>query len=614
MGGYMGKLLRVNLSDRTAREEALDANLARDYVGGAGLGLRLAYDEVPPEAEPLGPQAKLFIMNGPVTATGLSTAGRYEVVCKAPLTGILCDSSSGGFWGAELKQAGFDGVILEGRSERPVYLYINNGQVQFRDAAHLWGTDALGVQDTVRGEVGEAKARVLAIGPAGERGVLYSCMINDAGRAPGRGGNGAVMGAMGLKAIAVRGTQEVPLADADAYRATVREINKRMMSEDMRAYGTAQVMDNDWPLSDIPTKNWSLGSQEELCRNLGGKKMAATILVPDVACYRCTIGCSRWVKIPSGAFAMDGPGPEYETLGALGSMCMVDDLEAVSYANHLCNIYGMDTISCGCTIAFAMEAFDKGLLTRADTGGIELTWGNKQALVQVVEMIGRQEGIGKLLGQGSRRAAQQLGGDALDYAVQVKGMENPMHDPRAFYAWAATYATGPRGACHLHGMSAVYENKEAPEPEWGLDGFYERHSDDNKAHIARLAQDWAHIVNSMVVCYFAGFNLHPSDLAALLNQATGTSLTPDDLITIGDRINALHRAYNYRCGIRRADDWLPKRSLMPLAEGGAAGKVPDLGRQLEEYYKERRWEPDGKPSLAALLDLGLADVAKDLYP
>ncbi len=613
MKGYMGKLLRVNLSTRQVTEEPLDPQLARDYIGGTGLGVRLAYDEVPPGADPLGPQAKLFIMLGPVTATSLSTAGRYQVIYKSPLTGILCDASSGGHWGAELKQSGYDGLIIEGQASSPVYIYIRDGQAELRDASHLWGMDTYRIQPVLQQEVGDPKARVLSIGVAGERGVLFSCMINDTGRAPGRGGNGAVMGAMKLKAIVARGTRQVEVANPAGYREVVRELNRRMQDADLRAYGTAQVLDKDWPVGDVPTKNWSLGSDEQLSTKLGGKRMRDTILVPHVACHNCTIGCSRWVKIEQGPYQMDAAGPEYETLGAMGTMCLVDDLEAVSYAAHLCNIHGMDTISCGSTIAFAMECYEKGLLTKADTGGIELTWGNKEALVKVTEQIATGQGIGRLLGLGTRRVAEQLGGGSMDFAVQVKGMEVPMHDPRAFFAWATTYATSPRGACHLHGVSAVYENKQAPEPEWGLSGFYPRHSNEHKGQIARLAQDWAEIVNSLVICYFAGFNLHPSDLARLLNEATGSTLGPQDLVTIGDRIVAVHRAYNYRCGMRRADDRLPPRSLMPLAEGGAAGKVPDLEAQLAEYYQVRRLEPDGKPSRESLLELGLAGVAQDLY-
>ena len=313
MKGYMGKLLRVDLTTRRITEETLDPQLARDYIGGAGLGIRLAYDEIPPSIDPLGPEAKLLIMTGPVTGTALGSAGRFEVVFKSPLTGILCDASSGGFWGSDLKLAGYDGLILQGAAEAPVYLHIMDGHAELRDASHLWGMDAYAVQDVLLAEVGDAKARVLSIGPAGEREVLYACMVNDAGRMPGRGGSGAVMGHMKLKAIVVRGTGRVDLAEPAAFREYAVGVNKTNATspqvEGLRVLGTPRVMDNNWPLSDIPTKNFSLGSQEAMCVNLGGKKMQATILVPHVACHRCSMGCSRWVRVPEGPYTMDAPGP-----------------------------------------------------------------------------------------------------------------------------------------------------------------------------------------------------------------------------------------------------------------------------------------------------------------
>ncbi len=616
--GYTGKLLRINLTHETISKEELNPQLLKDYIGGTGLGVRLMYDEVPPDIDPLSAESKLFFLTGPVTATSLGTAGRFEVVFKSPLTRIMCDSSSGGFWGKEIKKAGYDVLVIEGRSEKPVFIWINDDSVEIHTASHLWGKDTDESINAVRVDCSDGKASVLCIGQAGENLVPIACMINDEGRTVGRGGPGAVMGSKNLKAIVVRGTKPVKLADADGFKSLAVSLNKMNATSpgiaNLRTYGTAEVMDSSWPVSDIPVKNWSVGSNEKICTCLGGKKMKETMLVKHVGCYRCTIGCSRWVKIKSGKYQMDGPGPEYETLGSLGSMCLVDDLEAVAYANQLCNLYGLDTISCGSTISFSMECYEKGLITLKDTNGLELTWGNKAALIEMIKLIAKGEGIGSLLGQGTRAMAEQLGGDALDFAVQVKGLELPMHDPRAFFSWASNYATSPRGGCHLHGMSGVYENSQDPIPEWGLTGFYPRHSNEGKANITRMAQNWSHIVDSLVICYFATFILQPSDMAALLNLATGEAYTPKELFIIAERINALYRAYNFFCGIRPSDDSLPLRSITPLSEGGATGKVPDLEYQLKEYYELRNWDTEGRPRFEKLEELGLSDVARDLYP
>jgi aldehyde:ferredoxin oxidoreductase len=617
MKGYMGKILRVDLSTARTTEERLHPDWADRFLGGTGLGVRYAYAEIPPEADPLGPQSKLILMTGPVTGTVLGTAGRFQVVHKSPLTGILCDSSSSGFWGGELKRSGYDGLIIEGESPTPVYLYIHNGQAELREASHLWGMDTYQVQEVLQEEVGDKKARVLCIGPAGEQGVLYSSVINDEGRTAGRGGNGAVFGRKRLKAIVVRGDLELDLADEKSFREFALSINKinakKTNLEMLRTVGTAGVMDR-WPLGGIPTKNWAKGSYEELSTKLSGAQMRDTILVKHPSsCHYCPIHCSRWVKIKTEAYRMEGPGPEYETLGALGSLCLVDDQEAVAYAGHLCNLYGMDTISCGATIAFAMECYEKGLITKEDTGGLELTWGNKDALIEAVKQIAHGEGIGELLRLGTRKAAEEIGGGSHRWAVHVKGMELPMHDPRVFYAWATTFTTSPRGACHLHGHSALYEHNEDPLPEWGLTGFYPRNSNEGKGKIARLAQNWMHVIDSMVMCFFASILLDPSDLATLIGHATGRQHTPQDLSVMGDRIDALYRAYNYECGIRRQDERLPERIMTPMPDGGAAGQVPDLDYQLREYYELRRLEPDGKPSYDSLVELGLPEIAQDLY-
>jgi len=617
MDGYMGKILRVDLTAQKVKEEPLDPNLARDFIGGTGLGDRIIYEEVPPSTEPLSPENKIVFATGPVTATSYPGSARYQICFKSPLTGILCDASSGGYWGADFKRAGYDALIIEGVSPHPVYLWIHDGKVEFREASHLWGQDALEVQEAIRKELGDEKIRVACIGPAGEKQVLLSCIINDEGRAPGRGGNGAILGAKKLKAIAVRGTGTFPIHDPESYNALCKEIAKDNATSPgialMREYGTAMHLDNYWSTGDIPIKNWQIGLWEEGCKNLGGKKMKETILVPHNVCYRCTLGCSRWVVIDDDPYKMEGPGPEYETLGALGTMCLIDNLNAVSFANDLCNRYGIDTISTGVSIAFAMEAYEKGLITQKDAGGMELKWGDDQAMIGMVHQIGKKEKIGALLGQGVKRAAEKLGRDSWEYAVHVKGLESPMHDPRTFFSLAPTYAGGPRGACHLHGFTPLWEGVEDPVPEWGLKGIHPLFVNEGKGLIAKLCQDFTAVVNSMVSCYFVAFILKPSDLAPVLTAATGTEYTSESLLKVGERIMALHRAYNNLCGISGKDDVFVPRQLEPTKEGGNAGKVPDMKILMEEFYRVRGWTPDGKPSRETLESLGLEDVAEALY-
>jgi len=617
MDGYMGKILRVNLTSQEVKEEPLDPKQAQDYIGGTGLGDRIIYDEVPPSTAPLSPESKIVFATGPVTATNYPGGARYQICFKSPLTGILCDASSGGYWGADFKRAGYDAMIIEGASPHPVYLWIHNGQVEFRNASRLWGQDALEVQETIKKELGDEKIRVACIGPAGEKRVLLSCIINDEGRAPGRGGSGAILGAKRLKAIAVRGTGTFPIHDLKTYNDLCKKIAKDNATSpslaNMREYGTAMHLDNFWSTGDIPIKNWQMGLWEEGCKSLGGKRMKETILVPHAACYRCTLGCTRWVMVDEGPYKMEGPGPEYETLAALGTMCLVDNLNAVSFANDLCNRYGLDTISMGVSIAFAMEAYEKGLIKKEDTGGVELKWGNEQAMIAMIHQTGKNEKLGTLLGLGVRRAAEKLGGDSGKYAVHVKGMESPMHDPRTYFSLGPTYAAGPRGACHLHGFTPLWEGIQDPVPEWDLKGIYPPFVNEGKGKLAKVCQDFTAIVNSMVSCYFVAFFLKPSDLAPVLKAATGTEYTPQRLLKVAERIMALHRAYNNRCGISVKDDVFSARQLEPTKEGGNAGRVPDMELILKEFYRERGWTSDGKPSRETLVSLGLEDVAKDLY-
>ena len=379
-------------------------------------------------------------------------------------------------------------------------------------------------------------------------------------------------------------------------------------------YGTAMVLDGTWDTGDIPVKNWQVGEWEDGALAIGGAKMAETILTKSSGCYRCPIACGRSVHIKDGPYAYEGPGPEYETLASFGTMTMTDDLNAVAYAGHLCNMYGTDTISTGTTVAWAFECFEKGLLTTEDTDGIEMVWGNADAMVKATEKLCKGEGrLGKLLMQGMRKAALELGQGSIDFACQVKGLETPMHDPRAYPSLAATYAAGPRGACHLHGASKLFEFPDS-NPDWRLKEFDEEEKAKGRGKVAEVSAALADVINSMVICCFTPsyFIVQPSDIAMFLNAATGAGYTSEELQKIGKRILTLHRAYNNRCGITRADDKLSPRQVQKVNEGGAKDFTPDVETILDEYYAESGWDADGKPmaeTLKALdLEFAIADV------
>ncbi|MBI1986782.1 MAG: aldehyde ferredoxin oxidoreductase family protein [Nitrospinae bacterium] len=617
MKGYMGKLLRVNLTRGEIQAEELKPSLARDYIGGAGLGTRICYDEILPTADPLGPDNKILFMTGPITATRFPTSARYEVCTKSPLTGIWADASSSGYWGAQFKATGFDGLILEGISPRPVYLSIKDGQAELRDASQLAGKDSFETQELIQQELGDKRVRVACIGQAGEKGVLISSVMNDEGRAAGRAGVGAVMGSKRLKAIAVRGNQKIEVADEHVFNEFAKKLHTGLtqhpLAAALGAYGTATMLDQAWVTGDIPIQNWRKGYWKEGSIALGGRKMADTILKPHGACFNCPIRCARWIKIESGRYAMEGPGPEYETLTSLGTLCLNDNLEAVCYANDLCNRYGIDTISAGSVVAFAMEAYEKGALDKAETGGLDLTWGNAEAVIELVRQIGEKKGLGELLGQGVKRAAAAIGKGSEAYAVHVKGLEVPMHDPRAYYSLAVNYATSPRGACHLHGMPMMFELGAFITPEAGVTYKPGRFDKNGKGLLTKVGQDLASVVNSLVVCFFAGMGLQPLHHMVLLNSCTGLGYSSQEILQIGERISNLQRAFNLRCGITGTDDKLPPRLLEATTEGGAAGRVPDLAYQLTEYYQLRGWTPEGIPTEEKLRELGLEGVIDDLH-
>jgi aldehyde:ferredoxin oxidoreductase len=620
MNGYVDKILRVDLSAGKIWDEPLNEEYAQAFVGGSGLAARILYDMVDGDTDPLGPDNPLVFMTGPLVGTAMPSAGRCSVCALSPLTGIWGESNTGGFIGPELRFAGYDGIVITGRAEKPVWLSIVEGQAGLHDAtdpstalgAGLWGSDSYETQERVREALGEPKARVVCIGLAGEKQVLMAAVMNDRGRAAGRTGMGAVMGSKNLKAIGLRGKTQIPLADPEGFKAVVREIiadlDEDMAAMAIRLAGTAGYVDMALMYGDLPIRYYQQGEWEE-ASNLSGVLMATEYQNKNTACYRCPIACGRETRAPSyGLEKVDGP--EYETLGAFGSLAMVDDLEAVIYAGHLCNVYGVDTISVGCTIALACEMFERGILTTADTDGLEIHYGDVQATHRLIEMIARREGFGDVLAEGSAALAERFGVPEL--AATVNRLEVPMHDPRAFVGLAVTYALSPRGACHMEGDMYGVDTGQGLAVELGILPGDRFEATEEKGRIAALHQAWRNLYNAMILCQFQ--NPGVERVLAALNTATGWGLEADDLTTLGKRIVTLKRMLNIRLGLTRADDRLPDLLLEPLDDGGTEGTVPDMGRLLSGAYAEYGWDPDtGQPTRETLKGLGLEEMARDLW-
>jgi aldehyde:ferredoxin oxidoreductase len=610
MHGYMGKILRVDLSAGDIREEPLNEAYARAFVGGSGLAARYIYDMVDGDTDPLGPDNPLVFMTGPLVGTAMPSAGRCSVCALSPLTGIWGEANTGGFFGPELRFAGYDGVIITGQAEKPVWLSVVDGRAELHDAAGMWGSDSYEAQEQARADLGEPKARVACIGPAGENLVKMAAVMNDHGRAAGRTGMGAVMGSKKLKAVAVRGSAKVGLADSEGFKAVVREILQHL-GEDMtvmslQLVGTACYVDMALMYGDMPIRYYQQGEWEG-AGDLSGVLMDDRFGVKNTACYRCPIACGRETRAPSyGVERVDGP--EYETLGALGTLLMVNDLEAVIYAGHLCNAYGMDTISTGATLALACEMFARGILSTADTGGIELRFGDAPIVHRLIGMMARCEGFGDVLAKGSAALAQAFGVPEL--AVTVNRLEVPLHDPRAFVGMAVSYALSPRGACHMQGDMYSVDTGQGPALELGIEPGDRFDSSEEKGRIAARQQAWRGLYNAMTLCQFQ--NPGVERIVAALNAATGWELETGDLVTLGKRIVTLKRLLNLRRGLTQTDDRLPHQLLRPLGNGGTEGCTPDLDVLLAGAYAEYGWDPEtGHPTPETLerLGLGFAQIA-----
>lgn len=597
---YNREVLRVNLTERTINTEPLDMEKAVKYIGGRGLGTRMLLDEGCATVEPLSPENKLIYITGPMTGTAVPTGGRYMVVTKSPLTGMIACSNSGGVWGAILKYAGWDAIVVEGKADAPVYLEINDHEVTLHDASDLWGKKSLETESILKER--HTGYSVLNIGPAGENQALLAAIMNDGDRAAGRSGVGAVMGSKNLKAIVVKASKtQIDPHDVDALRTAAVDCIKKLRAngvtgEGLPTFGTAVLVNIINNIGAMPTKNWQESYYPE-ADSFSGETMKDTSLVKNHACHRCPIGCGRVVKLQDGNVV---GGPEYEPLWAYGANCGNSDLDSINKANEVCNEMGLDAISTPCTIAAAMELYEKGLITDEDCNGVPLKWGSKEAIVTWTEWMGLGSNpLAKLMADGSYRLCQHYGVPEL--SMSVKKQEIPAYDARAIQGIGITYATSNRGGCHVRGYMISPEVLGLPEQ-------LDRETVEGKAQWAKIFQDLTSVIDSMGMCLFSSFALGAPEYAALLNAGTGTNYDVNGLLEVGDRIYNLERMFNKAAGMKPEDDRLPKRIAEDeIVNGPSKGMHSQIKLTLPQYYEARGWK-DAFPTEETLKRLGLEDL------
>ncbi len=607
------KLLEVDLSSRSTRTKEINEELQMKHLGGSGLAAKLLYDERAYKFDPLGPDNSLIFMNGLFTGIPVPCGCKLSVCAKSPLTGIWGEATMGGFFGAELAKTGFGGIIVRGVAEMPVYLLVEDDSVEIKDARDLWGLDVYETCSQLQKKHGE-RHQILCIGPAGERKVLIAGIMAGGSqtRAAGRTGLGAVMGSKHLKAIIVKGTSQIPIKDRERLSAYIREFTPiiRTNAKALTDFGTAGGVMGVEANGDLSIRNWSLGSWTEGAAKTCGQRIAETVFVSHYGCFACPIRCGKDVRVEVGPYAGSiGHGPEYETCDGFGANLLNDDLNVICAANDLCNRLGLDTISTSGVIGWAMECYEHGLISKEDTGGLEIHWGDGEAILKLVEMIGHNEGFGALLSQGVKRASESIGGLAKEFAVETKGLEYAYHDPRAFTSMAVNYATANRGACHLEALGYFAEQGVFTLPALGFDKPFERHGAENKAEIAYLMQNFMEVFNDLGLCKFlirAKEAIGPDVIADWIAATKGWEISGDDIMKAGERNFNLKRMYNFALGITRKDDTLPPRlGVHDKKTGAAAGSIPYMGRMLVDYYALRGWTPEGVPTKDKLKELQL---------
>ncbi|HZU86117.1 MAG TPA: aldehyde ferredoxin oxidoreductase family protein [Anaerolineaceae bacterium] len=628
MFGSSGKILRVDLSSSQIDVETISDDFYRLYPGGKALAGYILLNELLPNTEPLSPENVLVIANGLLTGAPISTATRYVVSARSPLTNAYGESEAAGFWGPELKMAGYEAIVIKGRAEEPVYLWIHADGVEIRPAGHLWGKTTADAQTMIRQEHGDEKIRVLQIGIAGENLVRFSGLTNDLRHFNGRNGMGAVMGSKNLRAVAVRGNKRYQTFahDPESLMVLGRKASKAVpdnpLSWDLQNRGTPGIVEPLNKSGMLPTRNFRQGMIENV-DNIKWEAYEKQLLTARKSCYACAVRCKREVAI-DGVTSPYG-GPEYETLGALGPNCAITDLGAIAKANELCNAYMLDSISTGATIAFAMECFEHGLLTLQDTGGIDLRFGNTEAMLQMVEKIARREGLGDLLAEGTRRAAEKIGGDAPFFAMQVKGQELAMHEPRGKYNVGMGYAISEIGADHLvvtHDPAFVNPDSIQFKSALSLgikNPLPARSFGDEKMEHFFILERWTSLEKVIGYCFFGPVPrafIAVEDVVTSVNAATGWDLSIQDLLLIGERATNLARIFNLREGFSRKDDCLPERLFQGLENGALQGNAlprEEFEQALTTLYTLKGWHPQtGIPTAERLNSLSLEWAIKML--
>jgi aldehyde:ferredoxin oxidoreductase len=601
MNGWTGVTLRINLSTGDIKKEATNLKDAKLFIGARGLASKILYDEIDVKIDPLSAANKLIFAPGPLSGSMAPSMGRYDVVCKAPLTNLIAASNSGGSFGPEVKFAGYDMIIIEGVAKKPTYIWIKDDKVEIRDASAVWGKNVPDTTDALRAETDE-DAKVACIGPAGEKKVLFASIMNEMGRAAGRSGVGAVMGSKLLKAVVVVGTKPIKIADPDAFEKAVLTARKKITEHPvggtgLRVYGTNVLVNILNSVGSLPTRNFHDGYFPEADK-IGGETLTAKYVIRPRGCFSCVISCGRATKVTNPKYASEGEGPEYETSWGFGADCGIDDMDAVIKANYICNDLGIDTITMGSTIACAMDLYENGFITTKDTGGMAIPFGSTEMMVKMVEMTGNREGFGDQLAEGSYRLASRYGHP--EFSMTAKKQEMAAYDPRGVQGIGLNFATNNRGGCHVRGYTI------SPEV-LGVPFKVDQHAVEGKPELVITFQNLTAALDSTGACLFTTFGIGADDLAALMSAVTGIQYSVEDFMKAGERIWNLERLFDLKSGITAKDDSLPERILKdPIMTGPSKGEVNHLDKMLPEYYKLRGWDSKGIPTQEKLADLALA--------